>query len=272
MKYEVRHLEGHREYLEGVRLQRETWGHDFRDCVPPSLMILAQHLGGLAAGAFDADHRMVGFLYGLTGIEEGCAVHWSHMTAVSRSLRDQGIGRLLKLFQRKEMLRAGIDKIYWTFDPLVARNAHLNLNRLGARIQDYFPDFYADMGSDLHRGLGTDRFRAVWHIGEERVEQVLAGRYPSPSDADLRAPIVNTRLDASGQPQPIVEDLSLLPAVRIEIPADIHAVDNASEGAGQRWRSCTRRAFQGYLDRGYDVCGFHRSEDGRCFYVARKEQ
>ena len=90
---EIRHLQGIAEYEQAVRFQDETWGHGFSERVPKSLMKVAQRLGGVAAGAFDADGRMVGFVYGITGFESGRAVHWSDILAVSPEVRDRGLGR-----------------------------------------------------------------------------------------------------------------------------------------------------------------------------------
>ncbi len=82
--------------------------------------------------------------------------------------RDHGIGRRLKLYQRSLVAELGVTQILWTFDPLVSRNAHLNLNALGARVTDYVPDMYgADTGSALHQGIGTDRFVVAWEVSGE---------------------------------------------------------------------------------------------------------
>src|SRR5581483_6808097 len=137
----------------------------FSERVPAALLKVAQRIGGIAAGAFAPDGRIVGFVFGLTGIENGEIVHWSDMLAVHADFRDHGIGRHLKEFQRATLAPLGVTRIYWTFDPLVARNAHLNLNRLGARVVEYVPDMYgAETSSSLHRGVGTDRFVVAWSI------------------------------------------------------------------------------------------------------------
>ncbi len=101
----------------------------------------------------------------MTGVRDGELVHWSDMLAVRPEARDHGIGRRLKLYQRSLVAELGVTQILWTFDPLVSRNAHLNLNALGARVTDYVPDMYgADTGSALHQGIGTDRFVVAWEV------------------------------------------------------------------------------------------------------------
>ncbi|HSY82913.1 MAG TPA: hypothetical protein VK807_14175, partial [Gemmatimonadaceae bacterium] len=105
------------------------------------------------AGAFDGDGPMLGFVFGVSGVIAGEIVHWSDMLAVHADARNRGIGRALKRFQRDAVLAMGIKTMYWTYDPLVARNAHLNLNVLGAQVTEYVPDMY---------GPGTDRFIVRW--------------------------------------------------------------------------------------------------------------
>jgi len=164
----IRRVETQAEYEECVRIQDETWGAGFSERVPSAILKVAQYLGGVTAAAFDgeeADARILGFVFGMTGVRDGQLVHWSDMLAVRPEARDHGIGRRLKLYQRSLVAQLGVTQILWTFDPLVSRNAHLNLNALGARVTDYVPDMYgADTGSTLHQGIGTDRFVVAWDV------------------------------------------------------------------------------------------------------------
>ncbi|HWZ57452.1 MAG TPA: hypothetical protein VNW46_00650, partial [Gemmatimonadaceae bacterium] len=52
------------------------------------------------------------------------------------------------------------------YDPLVARNAHFNINRLGAEIVEYVTDMYGTTGSTLHGDVATDRFVVRWRLTE----------------------------------------------------------------------------------------------------------
>ena len=272
-QFELRSFSSPADYAECVRLQRLTWGEDFKELVPPVILMLTQKVGGVAAGAFSDDGRMVGFVYGLTGFRDGMPVHWSHMLAVEPAFEGMGIGRQLKELQRDLMLARGIKLVSWTFDPLVARNAHLNFNKLGAVVTEYVQDMYGtDTGSLLHSGLGTDRFIVDWPLEEKRVEDTLAGRRANLDSRVTAAPIVNT--DESGtEVVPVEVDLPDSSVVRIEIPRDIEQIKAESMDLGKRWRSGTRRAFQFYMARDYAVDGFYDdAHTGRCFYYLVRHQ
>jgi chorismate synthase len=165
----LRSLERLRDFEACVELQRETWGRDFSSCVPAPVLMVAQKVGGVTAGAFDADERLVGFVFGITGYSGGRPLHWSHMLAVREDARDTGLGVKLKLYQRELLLQQGVDTARWTFDPLVAKNAHINLNRLGAVVVEHVENMYGDSNSTLHAGLGTDRFVAEWRLADVEI-------------------------------------------------------------------------------------------------------
>lgn len=233
----------------GVAIQRLTWGDRFTEVVPVTILQICQKVGGVAAGAFDREDRMIGFVFGLSGVRQGRPVHWSHMLAVRAEARGMGLGKRLKLYQRDLLLKAGIGEVRWTFDPLVAQNANLNLNALGADIEAYVPDMYGgDTGSDLHSGLGTDRAVVLWMIGSAKVTRHIEGEAPVLAPELASAPVVN--------PGAAVNELRAGAAVRIEVPPDIQQVKAEAPATAQAWRNTTRRAFLWYLERGYRVAGF----------------
>src|SRR6201987_2077827 len=123
---------------------------------------------------------MVGFTMALVGIHGKTPYLHSHMTGVLPEYRARKIGRALKLFQREEALSRDIRLIEWTFDPLEMRNAHFNLNRLGAIARRYEPNLYGITSSPLHRGLATDRLVAEWYLDSPRVLAALDGHLPIP--------------------------------------------------------------------------------------------
>ena len=94
--------------------------------------MVSQRVGGVAGGAFDTNDRVVGSVFGISGVADGVLAHWSHMLAVRTEARRTGLGRRLKLYQRTQLLERGIRVASWSYDPLMAANAKFNLNALGA--------------------------------------------------------------------------------------------------------------------------------------------
>src|SRR5690606_29134985 len=68
-RIEVRSLRTHRDFTACVELQRITWGAEYNEIVPPIILKITQKVGGVAAGAFDESGRMLGCVYGITGVE-----------------------------------------------------------------------------------------------------------------------------------------------------------------------------------------------------------
>ena len=256
----LRPLASQEDYEACIALQRETWGDDFRELVPPAMLQITQKVGGIAAGAFDGD-RLVGFVYGLTGIEAGRPVHWSHMLAVDERIRDHGIGRRLKQYQRDRLAALGIERMYWTFDPLVARNAHLNLVVLGTRVVEYARDMYGENPmSRTDSVIGSDRFVVAWD---------LLPSTPPPGEQRARP-----SLTPAASPGLVASDTDPLPdapTILVAIPADIQALKRANPQAAIAWRQSTRRAFEHYLKRGYAVRGIGPREggEGSCYLLER---
>lgn len=173
------------EFHQCVALQREIWGEADLEVEPATMFIVAAHTGGQVLAAFDGE-RMVGYTLAVVGLRDGVTYLHSHMTGVRKDYRDRGVGRMLKLFQRDDALGRGIRLIEWTFDPLEVRNAHFNLNRLGAICRKYFRNLYGVTTSPLHRGLETDRLFAEWHLDTKRVVGAIEGLANDPVDAPAR--------------------------------------------------------------------------------------
>ena len=247
----IRLLTGFDELEECVRLQKVTWGDELNELVPPAILMVTQKLGGIVAGCFDDAGEMVGFVYGLTGIRYGKPVHWSHMLAVLPSMRDRGVGARLKQYQREQVIKMGIETMLWTYDPLVARNAHLNLNRLGARVAEYVVDLYGESIGGANAAVSTDRFILEWHLAQ--------GNNGSGEPSDP-GPVLTFTPDSAET------ELRRDAIIQIEIPADIEGMRERGESGEEAWRASTRRAFLHYLAADYDVLGIRSSGDRR-FYV-----
>ena len=252
------------DYHACAELQRDIWGRDFSDVVPSSILKISQKVGSVAAGAFAPDGRILGFVWGLTGVRNGRPFHWSHMLGVHPDARDLRLGTRLKLLQRELLLPLGVEDVEWTYDPLEARNAHLNLNRLGALPVEYVEDMYAgEMGSDLAQGIGTDRFIVRWRIASDRVACVLAGAPASDPALFAGAPILG--LEAADEAFPLTDATR----VRVEIPVSIQEVKAARPDEAPVWRQSTRRAIEHYVERGYRVTACLREGDRRFYGLER---
>ena len=243
------------EYEACADFQEEIWGVGFSERVSAAILMVANRIGGLAAGAFNDEGRIQGFVFGLTGVEDGDLVHWSDMLAVREGLRDQGLGTRLKHYQRDVLLTRGIRRMRWTFDPLQSRNAYVNFAKLGITSAEYIPDMYGDTGSPLHRGVGTDRLVAHWRMDSERVTGRISGECVVPSPSDVQAPgrAVSARAGSShpepGDPNLTLED----PSVLISIPGEIDRLAKEDMKMAVDWRQATRAAFLHYFSRGYEA-------------------
>jgi predicted GNAT superfamily acetyltransferase len=270
--FTFRPFESIEDFRECVALQEATWGIGFSERVSLAILKVSQMLGGVAAGAYAADGELAGFVFGLTGLRKGELAHWSDMLAVRPDVRDAGLGRRLKAYQRQEVLRSGVETMYWTFDPLQSRNAHLNITRLGAVVREYVENMYGESDSPLHMGIGTDRFIALWLLNSPRVEARIATAAheltglpdaPSAVSADCSGP----------HPRPLPADV--LPRndrVRISIPADVSSLMQYDLGLAVEWRETTRAAFAHYLTQGYEVRDFERGEYTSTYLLARIDE
>src|SRR5574342_498719 len=160
-------------------LQRAVWPGSETDVVPAHVFIAAIHNGGLLLGAFVED-QLIGFVFGFPGLETSPdgprAKHCSHMMGILHGYRDSGIGSALKRAQWQMVRHQGLDHITWTYDPLLSRNAYLNITKLGAVCSIYRRSEYGEMRDGLNAGLPSDRFQVDWWVHTRRVERRLSKR------------------------------------------------------------------------------------------------
>jgi predicted GNAT superfamily acetyltransferase len=184
----VRELGTHEELREVVALQKTIWGFDDADLLPFRMLVVATKIGGHLLGAF-ADECMIAFCLAIPGLKpDGKPYLHSHMLGVLPEYRNAGVGRQLKLRQRDDALARGIDLIEWTFDPLEIKNAHFNVERLGAIVRRYLRNQYGASSSPLHGGLPTDRLVAEWWIRKPRAQAPVVEKIHIPADiAEARA-------------------------------------------------------------------------------------
>ncbi len=262
----IKKVERHEDYERCVDLQKIVWGFADRDVVPSRTFIIAQHHGGSVIGAFNDEGELIGFAMAVASVHYRMPGQHSCMLAVLPSYQNQGIGWRLKMAQREAALELGASVITWTFDPLEARNAHLNLNKLGAIARTYYPNRYGQSSSEYHSGLGTDRLLAEWWIGSRRARDVLAGHRPPPAAMESAEKInavyeTGAGLPASGEPRLEMESAHLL----VEIPPDIQLLKRLDLELARDWRTKSRRALKHYLDRNYAATALIVEPDPRAF-------
>jgi predicted GNAT superfamily acetyltransferase len=243
-----------------VAIQEAVWGRD-AEIVPASLLVSSIKRGGVLIGAWDAD-RMVGFVWSMPGWRDGQPTQWSHMLAVLPEQRRAGLGEDLKWAQRDRGLAAGIDLIEWTFDPLQAANAHLNIARLGCTSSEYRANAYGEMIGPLHRGTPTDRLVAEWRIREPHVQRRRdlrdGGTGVVARDATVLDAPEAISSHASGE-WIAIGDTRLNLADRrvfVPIPPRFSEMQAQATESALAWRMATREAFAAYFSCGYRVVEF----------------
>ena len=178
---QIREVTTVEEYDACVLLQREVFGLPDLEISPRRHLIVSAQAGGWVLGAF-ADSRLVGFVLHLPAVHGNEISGYSHMMAVAADVQNQGVGARLKWAQRARALAEGRDFIKWTFEPVRARNAHFNLNRLGVVVRSYAVNFYGtDYATNPREratgplGMDSDRLFASWELKSPRVAALAEG-------------------------------------------------------------------------------------------------
>ena len=248
----IRLARTHEDYAGCEELSRSIWGAAERNVVPRELLLTIQLNGGIVQGAWLPDGTIAGFVFGFVGWRDGQLRLCSHQLGVLPAYRGAGLGVRLKMAQAEEAQRRGLELITWTFDPLEARNAYINLHRLGAIARLYDPDHYGLMEDELNRGLASDRLEAEWWLG------AAADRWHRPSPTDLDRATVTLRVGSDGRPVLVPLRLAEVRTVVIEIPSDFQALKAQSPEQAREWRLATREAFEGALAAGFYAGDFLR--------------
>jgi predicted GNAT superfamily acetyltransferase len=226
------------EFDSCIRLQREVFGLPELEISPRRHLIVSRQAGGWTLGAFVAG-ELVGFVHHMAAVREDTVFGYSHMMAVAREYQNKGVGAQLKWSQRERAINEGRDFIKWTWDPLQARNAYFNLNRLGVTVRSYAANFYGTDYSTSPQPAGTpppgidsDRLFAEWQLQSAKVKKLAQGALPS-----------------SGMPA----------AQTIQIPADWNGLCTKDPGAAREEQLRVRAEFQKAFAAGLVCAGFDRS-------------
>ncbi|MFF5207033.1 GNAT family N-acetyltransferase [Streptosporangium sp. NPDC000396] len=213
--------------------------------VTVELMRALSHAGNYVAGAYEED-RLVGASVAFFAAPPGQVLH-SHVTG---AVSGRGVGFALKLHQRAWALARGLDRITWTYDPLVRRNAHFNLTKLGARPEEYLPSFYGTMNDAINAGDESDRVLAVWHLSQPHVLTAIRQR-PRPPRVPPEA--VVALADRDDRPVPGRTDAR---TVLVAVPSDIEALRRTDPAAAGAWRRAVRDTLGELMRQGAQVTGF----------------
>ncbi len=245
----------------------EVWGRDSdaATILAPEALLALGHAGGQVTAAFD-EGRLVGATAAFIGWDGHVAWLHSHVTGVVSSALGRGIGTALKWHQRAWCLQRGLTTVRWTFDPLIRRNAVLNLVVLGAQVEDHLEDLYGPMPDVRNAGLPTDRLAVRWDLTAPRVLAAARGRGAAPDLAGLRrsgaAPVLHVGADGG----PVVTDIHP-PRRLVQVPDDIEGIRAKDRGLALQWAEASRQVLGGSLRSGWQVRGATR--DG--WYVLSRE-
>lgn len=291
MNYSIRIIEKPSELYAVEKLQQLIWTGSDLEIVPLNMLYAAIHNGGLVIGAYlEEPHPpeaiLVGFVFGFPGIyhtPDGPRLkHASHMLGVHPEHRSQGLGYLLKRAQWQMVRRQGIDRITWTYDPLLSLNAQLNITKLGAVCNCYHVDFYGEMRDDLNAGLPTDRFEVDWWVNSRRVNRRLSKRArPNLGLEQVQAAgatLVNPTQVKNGLVCPTEAEPSISnrqeSLLLVEIPHNFFALKKQDPELALAWRIHSRKIFMEAFSAGYLITDFightpYESEErpARSFYI-----
>ena len=271
MEVLVRPARDRADYDACVRLQREVWGLSDLEITSAIQLTSTVRAGGLLLVA-DSPGGVVGFCYALAALRGGEGHLHSDMLAVRPTARGLGVGLRLKWAQREEALRRGLRLVTWTFDPMRAPNARLNLHHLCAIARELLPDFYGTTSSALHHGLATDRLLARWELDHPLValRRTCKAEVP-PALASVPALSQVAWRPGLPVPSPLPSDLDAA-EILLEIPTDWDAVCAAGAEVAQEWQRSVRHAFESAFARGYVAADFLSTggDAPRSAYVLRK--
>ena len=230
---QVRELDNLQDQDFGRNIFDITWSMDAGTEITPNLLQAMVHSGSYLSGAF-IDNKIVGAAFAFPATNGGLHLH-SHMTAVLPEFRDKGVGYALKIDQWNWAKKKNYSHLSWTFDPLVRRNAKLNIVKLGVDISAYYPNFYGDMPDALNAGDESDRLMVSWRTDKDapKARQLITN--PEPGD------------------------------VLIEIPEDIVAIRSKNQSESMKWRRQVREQFMAAFEKNGKVIGFSANNE----YVVR---
>lgn len=243
--FSIRPCRSLRECAGCVDLQRTIWGYAEGELYPLRLFVNLNRVGGLVLGAFDPTGKLIGFTASMPAWHSGKRYYHSLALGVLPEYQDRGVGKALKWEQRRRALRTGIERIEWTFDPMRAKNALFNLEKLGVVVRQYIPDYYGAVKSRLQQRMPSDRLICEWDLRSARVRR--AAKRLSPRRQARR------------------------PAAMLPIPLDFEAIAAERPDEAQTLQRVIRKELQLHLRRGLIITGF-LIEGSNCAYLLDRDR
>jgi predicted GNAT superfamily acetyltransferase len=235
-----------------IELQREVFAMPDLEISPRRHLIVSRRSGGWTLGAFEGD-RLLGFVHQMVAVRAfNEVIGYSHMMAVRREYQNRGVGALLKWKQRQRSIDEGKSFITWTWEPMRARNAHFNLNRLGVTVRSYGANFYGtDYSTSLEYdpekapGIDSDRLHADWDLLSPRVVAISEGREPDPMGSLAKT---------------------------IEIPPDWYGLLQLDPAAARREQLRVRREFEDAFNQGLICAAFERDTEHPRYLLYERDE
>lgn len=248
---EIRTLHDVDELQPVIDLFDEVWSNSGPPPIGIEHLIALSHAGCYVSGAFDGDD-LLGASVAFLAAPAGEVLH-SDITAVRVRARGRRLGFAVKVHQRAWALENGLNRITWTFDPLIRRNAYFNLVKLGASVADYAVNFYGDMPDPVNAGQGSDRLLASWQLDDPAVEAACGGR-PRIAPRGIGAPALTVGADN----EPVIAGSDVIPDrfVRLAVPEDIEAMRRSDPELARTWRQTLRDTLGREIANGAGVVGF----------------
>jgi predicted GNAT superfamily acetyltransferase len=246
----VRPVQTLEEARAAAQLFDRVWGEQ-RVIGTPLLWAMASH-GGQVLAAFRGD-ELVGAQVGVVGLTEGKPTLHSHITGVEAGVQHRGVGFLLKKAQREWCLERGIDRVTWTFDPIVARNAYFNLTKLGAVAETFHRDYYGEMEDAFNRGDRSDRLEVAWELSSSRVRRALGEEPGLPEPPPSAHPYALIEQGGRPSPGPATPEAG---AASIVVPSDYHGLRDRDPDAANAWRDAVGDTLGRWYGQGFRATGF----------------
>jgi predicted GNAT superfamily acetyltransferase len=273
--FTIRTLATYQECVAAHRVQQACWGFkEGEGLYPPMLLTVAQN-GGVVLGAFDEQDKLIGYIFGYLGRAAGGPLKLCSQTmGVLPAYRQAGVATALKLAQRERALAQGLPLITWTYDPLEAASAWLNLHKLGGLVRTYKRNVYGEHMGQLNKGLPTDRFLVEWWLESAHVNERIDKSASQRAERGDWTTITQVG-QRDGAPELSAYDLALdTETLWVEIPYAFQALKQADPPLARDWRAKTGLIFEHYFERGYVAVDFvapGESKTRRFGYILRRD-